>query len=65
MSDLAKFLNDISKKDWSSAEIPVTSENRNDRAVPWLLQGSVNATCEILKEYHKWLLDNYNLTPKK
>lgn len=64
MSDLQIFLDTVSKKDWSFVEVPLTPENKNDRAVPWLLQGSVNATCEILKEYHKWLLDNYNITPK-
>lgn len=64
MPDLNQFLSTISEKDWSSCKIPVTSKNENSEAMPWILGSSANVTCEILKEYTKWLMDNYNIQPK-
>lgn len=64
MPDIENFLKDFSNKDWSFAEVPITNKNENERALPYILQGSANVTIEILKEYHKWLTNNYDITPK-
>lgn len=64
MSNFEDFTSKISQNNWSDFEEPITESNENAKAMPWILKSSANVTCEILKQYTKWLTDNYNITPK-
>lgn len=64
MSDFENFKCEISQIDWSKFKEPITKENENSEAMPWVLKSSANVTCEILNQYTKWLIENYNITPK-
>lgn len=64
MPNFEDFISKISQNDWSNFKEPVTEANENSEAMPWFLKSSANVTCEILKQYTKWLTDNYNITPK-
>lgn len=64
MPNINEFLSKFSDKDWCSFEAPITPQNENSPAMPWILQSFANMTCEILKEYTNWLTENYDLKPK-
>lgn len=64
MPNINEFISKFSDTDWSSFEVPITPQNENSLAMPWMLQSSANVTCEILKEYTKWLTENYDIKPK-
>lgn len=64
MPNFEDFISNISQHNWSDCEEPITEANQDAKAMPWILKSSANVTCEILKQYTKWLTDNYNITPK-
>lgn len=65
MSNIKSFLEDISNMDLSFAELKSNEENENDRAYPYILQSSAKITSIILEKYHNWLVENYDIIPKK
>ncbi len=46
-----------------SERAPLLAKVRS--VVPLTFDYSLNYSLEIIKKYHNWLLDNYNITPKK